>query len=577
MENEGAMINKKKGLNLMMKILIVALIPLVLFVVMAGFSIRAVGVDVSEKVVQHELNATVYGIQDVLNVLDAGEYSIQDGDLYKGECNISECQDFLDNYKSNAEVDVTVFYGKTRYATSIKDASGNRVIGTDISDDLYQQIVTAGNHFTSDLVIEGMPYFGYYEVIGEYEGNKILVFTGMPSESVRQIYEKLMRSNIIFMVIIAIVACALIAAVMIAIVKAMTSVIHNLDDVADGNLSNAVSNRLVSRSDEIGNIARAVHSLITGLAGIIVNIRQSAVSLDGFTGDFRNSFNIINESINNVNTAVEEIANGATSQANEMQHVNNQMSDMADAIAETTKNVDTLMESTEEMKSCNRKLDSTISELVDISERTKKSIDEVHQQTNITNKSVMEIGSAIDLITDIASQTNLLSLNASIEAARAGEHGRGFAVVADEIRQLADQSNDSAQRIGQIVEELIHNSNASVNIMNGVLEEIQDQNQKLDDTREVFHELNQEVSNVAVAIGNISGEVESINDAKDGVMHSIESLVAIAEENAASTEQTSASMMELGDIVNECYNATANLVDIADNMNENVNKFHVGE
>ena len=578
MEENRVTERRKKGLNLMMKILIVVLTPLILMVLLAIFAIRSVGSTMARELVEHELTANLYTIRTELSLLGEGDYSYSGDKLYKGEYCISDNQVFLDDLKENTDIDFTIFWDKTRVATSIKDDSGSRIVGTDISDDVYQEVMQNGSCFKEDVVINGEPYYGYYEPLNNTDGVQVgFLFNGIPSNDVHDIYYGMLTRYSIFMVLISILASVLSAGVMIMIVRSMKRVIGNLDEVANGELGNQVNNRLLERSDEIGNIARAVHALITGIGTIVFNIRKSASELDVFSGKFKDSFNTINDSIKNVNVAVEEIANGATSQAGEMQKVNMQIGEMAESINVTTENVDALKESTDEMKHYNSRLQETLTELVQISNRTKESVNEVHEKTDVTNKSVMEIGNAIQMITDIASQTNLLSLNASIEAARAGEHGKGFAVVADEIRQLADQSSESAKKISEIVEHLIENSSISVERMNGVLSEIASQNEKLDMTQEVFDKLNGEVTHVASAIDNIYTEVDSINQVKNEVMSSMENLAAIAEENAAGTQETSASMAELGDIVGDCYTATNELVDIASNMNENINKFHLRE
>ena len=121
----------------------------------------------------------------------------------------------------------------------------------------------------------------------------------------------------------------------------------------------------------------------------------------------------------------------------------------------------------------------------------------------------------------------------------------------------------------------IRDSNTSVETMGVVRQEMTGQYEKLNTTKDIFEHLNEEVNNVVTAIESISTEVESLDRLKGEVLGSAESLAAIAQENAASTEETSASMVELGEIVNDCNTKTKQLVDIADSMEENVHKFHV--
>ena len=533
---DDKVLEKKKGLNLMIKILITALIPLILIVVLAGVSIHSVGSVVAKKLVMHEMQTASYALEMTFDSLGSGDYHSDGTNLYKGNYNLNSNNQTIDDFKKKTNVDVTVFWKKTRMVTSAIDKDGKRVTGTAIPDSVYDKVMQDGKYFSDNMDIEGTEYYGYYEALKNADGSsQAIIFTGMPSSDVKAIYKKRLVNTTVFMIIITLMACALLAVVITFIVKAITKVIGHLDEVADGKLDFKISEKLLQRSDEIGNIARSVHTLIGGLASIVVNIHHLTGELAEFKDDFQKKFETINNSISNVNVAVDEIANGATSQADETQKVNSQINDMGDAITKTSQNVDSLTQSTEQMKEHNEQLDTTIQELMAISDRNKESLAAVYNQTNETNQSVMHIGNAVDMITDIAGQTNLLSLNASIEAARAGEYGKGFAVVADQIRQLADQSANTAKEIGEIVAELIENSNTSVETMGVVRQEMTGQYEKLNTTKDIFEHLNEEVNNVVTAIESISTEVESLDRLKGEVLGSAESLAAIAQENAAST------------------------------------------
>lgn len=367
----------------------------------------------------------------------------------------------------------------------------------------------------------------------------------------------------------------LIGAMIIFVVKAIKLSVNEVNQVAGGNLTVQTPKKLLQRRDEVGDIAKAVHLLIEKLKGIVLNIHDSSNALTDFSGAFKSSFTQIETAIVNVNTAVDEIAKGANSQATETQNVTEEMVKMGNAIADTTSSLDRLLVSTEEMKKRNNAARDAFVELIALNDQTTDSIHHINEQTCITNQSALEIRSAMELISDIASQTNLLSLNASIEAARAGEHGKGFAVVAEEVRKLADQSQESVNKIAQVIENLIENSNASVEIMAQITEEMQGQSNKMKDAHSDLNNLNGNITEVVTEIDAISGRVEALVTSKDSVLANLENLAAISEENAASTQETAATMGEVKEVVVVCNESTDKLVKIAKELEENMSHFMV--
>lgn len=567
---------KKRGGSLVIKFLSVVIIPLVIMVVFAVLAIRAAGSITAGKMAERELGVAAYTMKLAVYHMNDSEFELNGDALFKGDVNLTEDWAELDDFRSNNNVDTTFFVGNVRRATSVRDASGKKVLNTELSDAVYNKVKEEKICFFSDVSVEGMPYFGRYELLEDQTGGlEIILFTGLNAEETHGIYFSTLFKNSIFIVGLAIAIGLLCVFVSYRIVKAIGASVGNLDKVSKGVLDFHVNNKLIERSDEVGNIARGVHDLLERLTGIVRNLKGASGSLNEFTEKFKGDFNTINDMINDADSAVGEIASGVTSQANETQLVADEIARMSDAVERVSQSISSLRNSSDNMMGQNKKADTTMDELIGISERTHDSIVTVHKQTELTHSSVLEIQQVLSFINDIAEQTNLLSLNASIEAARAGEQGRGFAVVADEVRTLAEQTRESLQKIGEAMDTLVHNSNISVEAISQVMEEIETQNEKLGLTKSVFEKLHTEITSVTDAVDTISDEVCSINTAQNTITDSMESLSAISEENAANSEQTSATMVQLRQQIEEANKYSDGLLDIASSMDDNVKKFTI--
>ena len=564
---------KGKGLSLIARILLMAMIPLILMVGVAIYAVQSTGTATANQMAEQELFTSSLAVQMELDALaPTGEFTMKGEKLYRRGTSIDDNMATFNSFVLQTDLVLMFYYQDTCLISTLDDETGAELLTVTLPQSVKDKVYGKAEHyFASDVEINGVSYFGYYYPLIDRVNAKnanALVFVGRERSEMISIYQEQITKNMLLMGVLFAVSAVAMFFLLKAITKQLLVVVKQLDKVADGNLVVDHNSALMDRGDEIGAISRSMRSLVDSFTDIIKRIMKAASGLLDFSQMFTNRFETITESIANVNTAVDEIANGATAQAAETQVVNEKVLNIGNAIETTSENIEKLALSTQKMKEYNGTVNATLEELGEISLQTKKSVDEVQAQTDATNQSAMEIRSATDMITEIAEQTNLLSLNASIEAARAGEAGRGFAVVADEIRKLADQSGESAARISAIISELIANSNNSVDIMKQMSNVMNEQNKHLDATKTVFASLNQEIDSVSDAVGTITGQVEQLDVLKNDVMSSMENLAAIAEQNAASTEETSAAMQELNEIIVECKEKTEEMIGLADNLME---------
>lgn len=566
----------KKGIKITAKIILMVLFPLV-FISATGILMGGSNQEkTAYKLIEEKLEAVALNVDSLYDVYSEGDYSYDEGILKKGDKILSDDYDLIDRIKQESSLEVTLFWGNERAVTTVTDEKGNRAVGTTIDADFAKDILSgkSESHFTKDIEIAGADYCGFYIPLTQESGEIVgLIFTGRARADVEKDIKSSQMKMASGMILIFIITFIVIAILVQKIINALKHTIERLDDVATGKLDFEMHEKMLQRADEIGEMSNSIQGLINEFKEILTDLAHSSSELEHFSNEFEASFDTITENISNVNIAIDEVANGATSQAHETMEANNEIANMGNSIEEAANDIEILNQNSAKMKNYSKSAEDTLNELVAISEQTSRAIEEVKEQTNLTNESAQAIQTATDMITSIAAQTNMLSLNASIEAARAGENGKGFAVVADEIRNLSEQSRDSAEEILAIVSELIRNSNTSVETMDRVSGSVQEQNVKLGNTKEMFISLNTEISSVSNGVERIRHSMEELERVKDTVMASVEQLAAIAEENAASTEETSASMTELRNIVKQCHDETQELVKISSDLNAHTKHF----
>lgn len=378
-----------------------------------------------------------------------------------------------------------------------------------------------------------------------------------------------------------IIFCVLILAIVSVffIVSSMTRALQKgvaaLEELSDGNLNVEVSPKLAGRSDEIGNIGRAIAKLRDELYSIVEEIKKQCVTMDELANQLKLQTRETVDSINQVENAVGEIAEGAGNQAEETQSATENVMTIGNMISGNLQDTEALNENATRMQEAGRAAVATFEELNKTNQKVIQSIGRIHEQTNTTNASAQKIKEATNFITSIAEETNLLALNASIEAARAGEQGRGFAVVASQIQKLAEQCNDSALQISEIAELLVQDSTDAVETMQSVRDIVQTQDADMKETNVKIAEVLQGIEDSFVMVNKVAKQTVEMDKARVNVIDIVQSLTAISEENAAGTEETLASISSVNDVVHGISKQSAVLKSIAAEINKKLNVFQV--
>lgn len=510
----------------------------------------------------------------------SGSYLRADNkDVWKGGYNISKSESLLDNIKEESGMDVTFFYGNERIMTSAKDRDGNRILGSPAGEIIVEKVLKGGeNYFSSSVSLDGTLNYGYYIPIYQ---------KGTDSEPIGMIFagvDKQAKDNtingIILMVLLSVIfvmaACIVIAVIMsVSITRSLQKGISKVQKVADGELGSPIEEKLLKRNDEVGDLAKAIDTLQKTLQNIVSKIAQSTDNIKMAANELGVTAKDTNYTMKQVEDAVSSISDNITEQAKSTKTTTDNIVLMGDQIGRTSEEVGLLNQNADVMRKSSEQASYTIQQLRQINDKVKESINTITRQTNLTNESAQKIQAAIGIISSIAEETNLLSLNASIEAARAGESGRGFAVVASQIQKLAEQSNSSSCEIEEITNTLISNSDEAVEIMRQVHEIIDSQSQNMSDTENIVSKVMDGINTSLEKIEKIEYATEQLESSRNRIVETVEGLSDIAEQNAASTEETFAQTSQVSNTFEQIEAKADQLKQIADELSDIMQHFQL--
>lgn len=388
---------------------------------------------------------------------------------------------------------------------------------------------------------------------------------------------KTVRNALIFVIVSLIVAVAAAVAMALYMADRLSKPLVRMAAVArriaDGDLTQDIS--VLRRRDELGNMSAAFQQMAANLRSLIRTVSQAAEAVAANSKGLAASAEQSTQAAQQIAQVTQDIAKGAEHQAKGAEANSRAVEELTSAIQRLAASVTVMFESSQQAAERAERGSELMQRVSHHMETIQQASNESAELMRILDERLSEIGNILGMMREIASQTQLLSLNASIEAARAGEAGRGFAVVAEEVKKLAVRSEQSAQFAAEQLEDILLRSSRVAAAMRSGVREVDSGMQAVRDAEQAFAEILESVHLVRMEVEEASAVSGQMAASSQQISASMEEAVAIAEETSAGAQEVSAATEEQLASMEEISSSSAELSRTAQELHDIISRFRV--
>lgn len=353
----------------------------------------------------------------------------------------------------------------------------------------------------------------------------------------------------------------------------MKNITVTANEIAAGNLRQ--ENVLVKSSDEIGEVAHSFNIMKENLKELVKKIAAATDHVASASEQLTASAEQSAEATNQVAVTISEVAEGAENQARSADVTSKVVERLSDNIRQVAQNTHAATGVADRTAAAAKQGDTAINEAMSQMSTIENTVYSSAQVVTKLGERSKEIGQIVGTISAIAGQTNLLALNAAIEAARAGEQGRGFAVVAEEVRKLAEQSQESALQISNLISEIQLDTNHAVLAMNDGAREVKIGAEVVGHAGRSFKEIVTLIEEVSSQIREISASIQLMASESKEIVASVYDIEKISKDAAEHTQTVAAATEEQSASIQEIAASSKVLARMAEELQNSVGQFRI--